>query len=436
MKKKHLIVVSVDALVYEDLEYAKNFPMFKKILEEGSLVKRVRTIYPSLTHPVHASIITGNAAGKTGVPCNEIFKAGKKNRPWYNYLNQIKCETIFHAAHDAGLTTAACCWPVTAGKNEVIDYLIPTALNEDMENNEDNPVEVYRKLGATDNVIDIIEKSLEKYGCDLGHPDVDDFLIECAAEVIKKYKPNVLFTHPAYVDSARHRTGLFSSMVNTAIEKTDEWLIKLWNAVCDAGIEDETDLVVLSDHGHLNICRTICPNVLLADEGLLKTNEKGELQSWEAYISSCALSAHVYLSRPDDVTLWDKVYNLLNRLANEKLYGFERVLTREEVQEIYGLDGDFSFVLETDGYTSFKEDCTRPIVRELNVKDYRYGNSTHGHMPEKGLQPPFLAMGPSFQNKVVLEYSSILNFAPTFAKILGVEMSDAEGTAINEIIRK
>lgn len=28
MKNKHLIVVSVDALVYEDLEYAKTLPAF------------------------------------------------------------------------------------------------------------------------------------------------------------------------------------------------------------------------------------------------------------------------------------------------------------------------------------------------------------------------------------------------------------------------
>ena len=39
MKSKHLIVVSVDALVFEDLEYAKTLPMFGKILREGSMVE-------------------------------------------------------------------------------------------------------------------------------------------------------------------------------------------------------------------------------------------------------------------------------------------------------------------------------------------------------------------------------------------------------------
>lgn len=56
---KHLIVVSIDALVFEDLEYAKTLPNFSKILRDCSLIERVNTIYPSLTHPVHATIISG-----------------------------------------------------------------------------------------------------------------------------------------------------------------------------------------------------------------------------------------------------------------------------------------------------------------------------------------------------------------------------------------
>ena len=49
MKNKHLIVVSVDALVYEDLEYAKTLPSFGKLMSEGAIIERVKTIYPSLT---------------------------------------------------------------------------------------------------------------------------------------------------------------------------------------------------------------------------------------------------------------------------------------------------------------------------------------------------------------------------------------------------
>ena len=86
---KHLIVVSIDAMVYEDLEYAKTLPNFSKIINGASVIERVRTIYPSLTHPVHATLITGNTAGVTGVINNSVFNEktpDKGSGVWYNYI--------------------------------------------------------------------------------------------------------------------------------------------------------------------------------------------------------------------------------------------------------------------------------------------------------------------------------------------------------------
>ena len=97
-KNKHLIVVSVDALVFEDLEYAKELPTFGKILRDGALIEKVRTIYPSLTHPVHATMLTGAPAGITGINSNEQFEPGNLSAPWYNFLDEIQCDTILHAA--------------------------------------------------------------------------------------------------------------------------------------------------------------------------------------------------------------------------------------------------------------------------------------------------------------------------------------------------
>ena len=106
---KHLIVISVDAMVYEDLCYGKTLPHLGRIINGGAIVEKVRTIYPSLTHPVHATLITGRAAGGTGIVNNSIFD---KKCPiggadtWYNSLEQIDCDTLLHAAKRAGFTTA------------------------------------------------------------------------------------------------------------------------------------------------------------------------------------------------------------------------------------------------------------------------------------------------------------------------------------------
>ena len=62
-----LIVLSMDAMVTEDLEYLKNKPNFRKLFAHAAKVGKVRTVYPSLTYPAHTSIITGCRPGKHGV---------------------------------------------------------------------------------------------------------------------------------------------------------------------------------------------------------------------------------------------------------------------------------------------------------------------------------------------------------------------------------
>jgi len=432
---KHMIVVSIDALVYEDLEYARTLPNFAKILDNGAIIERVRTIYPSLTHPVHATLITGATAGKTGVISNEIFSPGVAKAPWYNNLDQIKCDTLLHAAKRAGLSTATASWPMTSYGSEVIDYFVPCALNADFVGYEDRPLDAYRHLGAGECVMDIIEKAVELYGWENTHPEVDAFQIYCSQEIIKRFKPNLLLTHPSYVDSARHRNGVFGERVKDSIRVTDEWLGMLFDAVREAGIEDETDFIILSDHGQINITRVISPNVYFCDAGYIKADSEGSLLFWNAYVKGCGASAQVFLSKKDDKELYDGVYKLLTDMRDEGIYGIERVYTREEAMTEYGLYGDFSFVIEGDGYTSFGEYLSRPSVRGFDFTDYRFGRGTHGHAPEKGPQPTFAAIGPSFKQGVSLAEGNILNHAPTLAKALGVELRDADGKAVEEILK-
>ncbi|MCQ2427653.1 MAG: alkaline phosphatase family protein, partial [Clostridia bacterium] len=111
------------------------------------------------------------------------------------------------------------------------------------------------------------------------------------------------------------------------------------------------------------------------------------------------------------------------------------VYTKEEIEEKEHLGGPFSFVIETDGYTSFAEDWKRPMVKQLDLTDYRFGKATHGHYPDKGPQPVFVAYGPDIKAGVVLDRRPTVDEAPTYARILGVELPDADGHAIEEILK-
>ena len=224
-------------------------------------------------------------------------------------------------------------------------------------------------------------------------------------------------------------------VVHHALEETDRWLGILLDAVRIAGIENDTSFVLLSDHGQINITRTISPNVYLRDKGYISSGENGEVREWSAYVKSAGASAHVYLKDPSDEKNKNEVYGLLCKMAEEGVYGFERVYTLDEVKEKYGLSGDFSFVLEGDGYTSFGEWLCRPAVRGFDLSDYRFGRATHGHAPEKGPQPTFIANGGLFKSGVVLESGSVLDHAPTIAAALGLTLPEAAGKPVYDVLK-
>ncbi len=434
---KHLIVVSVDAMVFEDLKLLKKLPSFSKILDGASVIERVRTIYPSVTHPVHATLLTGAPAGVTGIVNNFHFYKDEPSRSgvWFNELSDIKCDTLLHAAKRKGLTTAACTWPITTKASGLIDYLVPGMMNAYFKGYEDNPLDAFKLYGASECLFYIISEGIKRHGYLDVHPSVDDFQFFCAGEIIKRYKPNLMLIHPGFVDNRRHLSGVFSEAVDEALISTDRWLGGLLDAIKDAGIEDETDICILSDHGQISITRSISPNVHFCDAGLITLDGDGKITDYLAYAASAGASAQVYLKDKDDKALFERVYSLLISMRDEGIYGIGEVLTAKEAKERYKLYGDFSFVIDTDGYTSFGEWLTRPSVRGYDFSDYRYGRGTHGQLPHIGPQPVFIVKGPSFKSGITLKEGNILNNAPTLASALGVELKDAEGTPITEILK-
>lgn len=192
--------------------------------------------------------------------------------------------------------------------------------------------------------------------------------------------------------------------------------------------------MMMGDHGQMDLSRVIKPNVFFADAGLIQVDENGNLRDWTAFCCSNAMSAMVYLKDPANVQDYAKTYAVLQKMAAEGIYGFTTVYTKDETKAM-GLDGDFSFVLETDGYTSFSTDWNRPAVRPFDRNDFRYGHATHGYLPEKGPQPTFMAVGPSFRENVWLDSAAMIDEAPTFAALLGVPLPAADGKVLQELLR-
>lgn len=74
--KKKLIVISADAMVYEDLEFMATLPNYSEFIKNASMVERVRTIYPTVTYPAHTTMVSGCYPDRHGVISNEELTIG------------------------------------------------------------------------------------------------------------------------------------------------------------------------------------------------------------------------------------------------------------------------------------------------------------------------------------------------------------------------
>ncbi len=434
MGKRKLVVLSVDAMVTEDLAYLETLPNYKRFLAGGARVESIRAVYPTITYPEHTSIATGNYVDRHGIYANAAVEIGaRRESPWFWFHDAVKTPDIFTAAKRAGLSTAAVFWPVT-GNHPAIDWLIDEYWSQSPE---DTPEAAFARSGSSPETLEIVKRHLPLLvGHERKHPYCDDFIVACACDIIREHAPDLLMIHPANVDGYRHSYGLFNDRVTAGVAEADAWIGQLCNALKEAGVYEDTVFVLVSDHGQLEIKRVVNLNVLLAEAGYIDVGEDGGVADWRAFVRSGGLQANVCVKDRADKALCDEVYAFFKRLCDDGVWGVGEIFTAEEIQERerFRADDSVAFVIETDGYTTFGERWTRPLVTSFNPADYRLGRATHGHLPDKGPQPVFLAKGPGIKNGAVLPRRPIVDEAPTFARLLGIDFFDCDGCVMEDLL--
>jgi hypothetical protein len=115
---------------------------------------------------------------------------------------------------------------------------------------------------------------------------------------------------------------------------------EIMTAIADAGLQDCTDVVVLSDHGFLPLERQLQVNAAFKQEGLLEVDAAGKIVTWSAYFYSAGGSAFVILKDPTDAAVRARVGALLKNLAADPANG---ILTVWSEQELRRSRGDFGF---------------------------------------------------------------------------------------------
>ncbi|MBS4211350.1 alkaline phosphatase family protein [Neobacillus rhizophilus] len=428
----HLIIISFDCLSALDFPIIKELPHFKTILQNGAMVENVESIYPSVTYPCHATIVTGKYPNRHGVINNTLLQPGRLSPDWNWFRSSIRGTTLYDEVKKAGMTTAALLWPVT-GKAD-IDYNMP---------------EIFANRPWQNQILVSLTSGTPRFQWDLnkryGHlrnglsqPELDDFVLEAAVDTIKTKKPNLMLIHFTDLDSMRHFHGFSSDEAIAAIHRHHSRLGRIMVALEESGIKDNSTVVVLGDHSALDENKAVHLNVLFKEHNLITTNSRGKLVKWKAYCKSCDGSAYIYIKDPSDTITYEKVKSLLSEMIQDPTSGIEQVLSGSQAAE-RGADGECAFMIEASLGYYFLEDYEGDYIKTITAEDVKadkkYTLATHGYSPVKEAYGTILMAAGKGIQPITLPSIRLIDEGPTFARLLGVSLGDTDGRVIEELLK-
>lgn len=419
---KHVIMISLDGVYEADFDKLMQRPIFVELVENGAYSNQVTTVYPTLTYPIHTSIVTGTTPDKHGIYHNHQLQVGVpvKNQTWYWYQDEVKVPSLFDKLAQHQFVTASILWPVTGRGN--ITYNIPEVSALEGENQA-------TKLLKSGTPMYLV-KSYLKYGKILGdgeQPKLDQFSTAVAVDTIKSKKPNLLAIHLISVDHFRHDFGVESIEAVEAFDVYEQSVTEIVEAVKEAGIYDDTVFLVTTDHGQIDVHQNVYLNNVLKRAGYITETEEG--LDYQAYVQPLGLGAYVYIKNHDPV-IKQEVMTLLRSVMQDPNYGIETIYTANDLKRLH-VPSEVDIAIEARLGYQFKENLTSKDIKSNFTK----GN--HGYSPWKlGYKNVLMISGAGIKNQLDMGKIHVLDIAPTVAKILGLDFYDCDGRVLEEIFEE
>jgi predicted AlkP superfamily pyrophosphatase or phosphodiesterase len=404
---RHVVVISVDGMGaswYRSPSPDLQITNILRLKNQGSFAEGVGGIYPTVTYPSHTTIVTGRLSAEHGIYTNvSAREPGEHINDWFWFSKSIKVPTLWDEARRAGLKTAAVGWPVTAGAP--IDWDLPEIWDPaKFEAMDLGLIAKYSTPGLIQEVIAALHPTPDTDG--------DNLRADVAAYLLKKYQPNLLLLHLNDLDHTEHGSGPASVEARKALEESDVRIGRILEALKQAELSETTDVFIVSDHGFLQVEKSINPNVLLAKAGLLKLDEKGNVTGGKIFTLSNGGSFFLYW--PNGRDLRAQVNAALKPLLDQGLLW--AVFDRAALDDL-GVEPAVQLALEPPTGYMFGSRATGEVV-----SIFKKPGGTHGFFPyRKGLESAFIASGPHIRSGIDLHRITMTAIAPTILKVMGIE---------------
>lgn len=430
--QRHVILVSIDGLAAFLLSDPKApLATVRQLASAGTYAEGgMQVSNPSVTWPNHTTLITGVRADKHGVLANGVLVRGAIGvpvsiDPRRDQDDLIRRPTLLEAAHAAGLRTAEINWPCVRGSQ---------ALDDSFPDVPDAVLHMTPRLRS-----ELIAEGLLTDGTNTSFmansaAGRDLIWTQAACHVIRERKPHLMLIHLLNVDATHHAHGAQSPAGYTANGYADMCLARIVAAIDEAGIRDQTALIVVADHGFAMTPNAIRPNVLLRDEGLLSVTD-GKLSEAQVHVVPEGGIGLIYCTnRGEAQSQLKRVKQLF-----EGQEGVAEVLLPEDFAH-HGLphprlddQAPDGVLVAKDGYAvSAAVDGDTFVTSNAEA---RTSLGSHGFLASlEKMNALCVLSGDGIRSGEKLRGVENIDIAPTIAHLLGLDDFPADGKVLNDAL--
>jgi predicted AlkP superfamily pyrophosphatase or phosphodiesterase len=409
---KHVVVVTIDGFrpnFY--LEDKWETPNLKAIKDGGAHAYGVNSVFPSITYPSHIAIVTGVYPAKHGIYYNAMFaKDSASKGQIYWRFDQITSPTLWEVTQKAGLKAASVNWPVSVGAPTVFNISDVGSQGQKVMEDAAKPEGISAWIQQN-----LLNNAPIKVG-------IDKNVATIAAWVIKTEKPNFMTVHLLGMDHAQHVNGRNGPEVEHAIVLADSAVGMIRRAIADAGIKDNTLLIITGDHGFKDVTTTVSPNVWLRDWGLMKNDN-----DWKAKFHTVGGAAFMFLKDKNDVATLNTVTARLKALPESDKKYFQLV----DAKKLGAIGADPRVVLGLTGLNgaAFNARTNAPAVDKGK-------GGTHGYFPDtREIQTGFLAEGVAVKKGTRIQEMNLRDISAIVVRYLGLSMPSSEGKVPKDLFK-
>lgn len=421
-ERSPVVVIAIDGLrpdyVLEPARHGRPIPHLAGFVARGAWAEGVVGVVPTVTYPSFTTVLTGVNPARHGIVANTTFDPLRRNQDgWYWYTSDIQAPTLWHAARSGGLRTASVHWPVSVGAP--VDWNLPQIWRTGSPDDR----KLLRALG-TAGLQDTLEALLrEPYADGIDESiEGDERRARFAARLLELERPDFATLYFTALDHEQHVYGPHTPQAYDALARIDA-LVGGLLATIERVYGGRAVVAVTSDHGFEPSPRALGLASALRERGLIRVGPNGAVTEWDAAPWVTGSSAAVVLARPDDAALERRVAALLDTLAADGALGIDRVLGRSELERRGGFPGA-SFLVGLESGWMFANGLTDPLVGPAGSA------GMHGHLPDNpALRASFFVRGPGISPRP-LGLIRLVDEAPTLARLMGVDLPDAEGTPL------